>query len=167
MMILILFLLRWVQFHVLFPVRLWDTYSGNCLRTVQDHFRCGILSCTFHPKNNNFVVTGNERGFLQVLNVSTGKFLSDSLVKTNGRVLSMCFDAVSNVLWIGNDAATLYSFLFDVLSSKFILVKQVHLSSKNVAITSISAMVCHIFSLSCSMGQCSRTIDGFILRLIA
>ncbi|GAU99312.1 hypothetical protein RvY_10336 [Ramazzottius varieornatus] len=121
-------------------VRLWDTYSGHCLRSVTDHFRCGILSCTFHPKNNNFVVTGNDRGFLQVLNVSTGKFLSESLVKTNGRVLSMCFDAVSNVLWIGNDNATLYSFLFDVLSSKFILIKQVHLSSKNVAITSISAL---------------------------
>ena len=86
------------------------------------------------------MVTGNDRGFLQVLNVSTGKFLSESLVKTNGRVLSMCFDAVSNVLWIGNDNATLYSFLFDVLSSKFILIKQVHLSSKNVAITSISSL---------------------------
>ncbi|XP_055340629.1 WD repeat-containing protein 13-like [Paramacrobiotus metropolitanus] len=121
-------------------VRLWDTYNATCLRTVHDHFRCGILSCTFHPRNNNFVVTGNERGFLQVLNVSTGKFLSESLVKTNGRVLCMCFDAVSSILWIGNDNATLFSFLFDVLSSKFILIKQIHLSSKNVAITSISAL---------------------------
>lgn len=53
--------------------RVWDVKSGSCLRTVTDPQRARVLSCAFQPLNNNVVATGNEKGFINIFNVSTGK----------------------------------------------------------------------------------------------
>jgi len=53
--------------------RYWDVKSGSCLRVVTDPQRARVLSCAFQPLNNNVVATGNEKGFINIFNVSTGK----------------------------------------------------------------------------------------------
>ena len=40
---------------------------------MTDPQRAKVLSCAFQPLNNNVVATGNEKGFINIFNVSTGK----------------------------------------------------------------------------------------------
>lgn len=42
------------------------------------------LCCCFHPSNNNFIAVGNNRGILQIYNVSTGKALKVDIRLTDG-----------------------------------------------------------------------------------
>lgn len=37
-------------------IRLWNSFSGKCLRVVQDQMNAEVLSCIFQPANNNMVI---------------------------------------------------------------------------------------------------------------
>uniref|UniRef100_A0A915K458 Uncharacterized protein n=1 Tax=Romanomermis culicivorax TaxID=13658 RepID=A0A915K458_ROMCU len=54
-------------------LRLWDPNDGKCKRIIDDN--SPVLCCLFQPINNNLVVTGNLKGLVQVMNISTGKYL--------------------------------------------------------------------------------------------
>ncbi|CAN8008421.1 unnamed protein product, partial [Ixodes pacificus] len=99
-------------------VKLWDATSGGCVRTVPDPGGAAILSCLFQPANNNMVVTGNNKGLVQVLNVSTGIYLKASLSQTTGCVLCMTFDPTGKLLWAGDDRGYIVSYLFDLATGK-------------------------------------------------
>lgn len=43
------------------------------MRVIEDLPTTENLCCCFHPSNNNFIAVGNNRGILQIYNVSTGK----------------------------------------------------------------------------------------------
>lgn len=47
--------------------------------------------------------TGNGRGLVQVLNISTGIYPRGGACKMGGRVLSLAFEASGQMLWAGND----------------------------------------------------------------
>uniref|UniRef100_T1JHG3 Uncharacterized protein n=1 Tax=Strigamia maritima TaxID=126957 RepID=T1JHG3_STRMM len=95
-------------------IRLWETQTGTCLRTVVDNTPSPVYSCTFQPLNNNMIVTGNQKGLVQVLNISTGIYCKDGLVKMSGKVLALTFDSSGKILWAGDDKGTIMSFLYDL-----------------------------------------------------
>lgn len=39
-----------------YSIRLWDSFSGKCLRVVHDEFNSEVLCCVFQPANNNMVI---------------------------------------------------------------------------------------------------------------
>ena len=46
-------------------VRLWNSYSGKCLRVVQDESNSEVLCCIFQPANNNMIIVS----FFNIKNV--------------------------------------------------------------------------------------------------
>ncbi|XP_011496857.1 PREDICTED: WD repeat-containing protein 13-like isoform X2 [Ceratosolen solmsi marchali] len=95
-------------------VRLWLVQSHskvNCLRVVYDLLRAENLCCAFAPSNNNIVLTGNSRGLLQILNISTGKYTRGGTVKIGGKITSLtCEESGGSLVWIGNDRGIIVSF---------------------------------------------------------
>ncbi|XP_071507787.1 WD repeat-containing protein 13-like [Diadema antillarum] len=98
--------------------RLWVVSSGSCARTVTDPQQSPLLSCCFQPLNNNMVVTGNARGGVQVLNVSTGKPTKGGQGKLTGQVLCLTFDDTGALLWGGDDKGVISSFQYDMATGK-------------------------------------------------
>ncbi|XP_072044638.1 WD repeat-containing protein 13-like [Amphiura filiformis] len=97
---------------------LWYVSSGKCVRTVKDTDNAALRVCRFQPINNNMIVTGNSKGHVQVLNVSTGKAAKGGQGKLAGQVCSLAFDDGGSVLWAGDDRGAIMSFLFDVATGK-------------------------------------------------
>jgi len=56
-------------------IRIWQISKGKCMRVIENTPGIENLCCCFHPSNNNFIAVGNNRGILQIYNVSTGKAL--------------------------------------------------------------------------------------------
>ncbi len=56
-------------------IRIWQISNGKCMRVIESTPGTENLCCCFHPSNNNFIAVGNNRGILQIYNVSTGKAL--------------------------------------------------------------------------------------------
>lgn len=119
-------------------IRLWDASLGACIRVVDDPLGAPVNCCAFQPLNNNMVVTGNSRGMVQVLNVSTGIYLKGGSSKTVGSVLSIIFDSSGKLLWTGDDRGYIVSFLFDLLSGRLTKGKRIVVSENN-PITCLSA----------------------------
>ncbi|CAH1389303.1 unnamed protein product [Nezara viridula] len=113
---------------------LWNTTNGICIRAVRDIVPSQLFSCLFNPVNNNFVVAGNAKGQVEVLNISTGKKNSNVM---GGRVLSLAFDSTGSLLWAGNDEGIIMSFLFDIKSGKMTKRRRMFLGN-NASITSIN-----------------------------
>lgn len=100
-------------------VRLWATSSGKCLRVVDDSTSSPVYACVFQPMNNNILVTGNGKGLVQVLNVSTGIYAKGGLAKMPGKVMALVFDMGGGyILWAGDDKGNIISFLFDLPSGR-------------------------------------------------
>ncbi|XP_014289725.1 WD repeat-containing protein 13 [Halyomorpha halys] len=113
---------------------LWSATNGVCIRAVRDIVPSQLFSCIFNPVNNNFVVAGNSKGQVEVLNISTGKKNSNVM---GGRVLSLAFDSTGSLLWAGNDEGVIMSFLFDIKSGKMTKRRRMYLGN-NASITSIN-----------------------------
>ncbi|KAK7590372.1 hypothetical protein V9T40_001985 [Parthenolecanium corni] len=92
---------------------LWNVASAKCIRQVQGPSSVSLLSCLFHPVNNNIVVAGNEAGLLMVLNVSTGIYPRGGSSKIGGQILSLTFDANGQLLWAGTDKGVITSLTCD------------------------------------------------------
>jgi WD40 repeat protein len=60
-------------------IRIWQISNGKCMRVIESTPGTENLCCCFHPSNNNFIAVGNNRGILQIYNVSTGKALKVGL----------------------------------------------------------------------------------------
>ena len=72
-------------------LRLWQLHSDlklECLRVLTDPMAAEVLSCAFVPANNNLVITGNAQGYLQIVNISTGKYTREGTSKMGGKVRS-------------------------------------------------------------------------------
>ncbi|XP_054718052.1 WD repeat-containing protein 13-like [Uloborus diversus] len=119
-------------------VRLWDTALGICIRIVEDPFSASVQCCAFQPFNNNMVVIGNNKGMVQVLNVSTGIYLKGGSSKTSGSILSIVFDSSGKLLWVGDDKGYIVSYLFDLHTGRLTKGKKI-LVAENCAITCLSA----------------------------
>lgn len=119
-------------------VRLWDAKTGACVRTVPDPAGASIYSCVFQPANNNMVVTGNEKGLVQVLNISTGIYLKGGSSTTTGCVLCLTFEPTGKLLWAGDDRGYIVSYLFDLPTGKLTKGKRM-MVAENCPITCLSA----------------------------
>ncbi|XP_014246981.1 WD repeat-containing protein 13-like [Cimex lectularius] len=112
----------------------WNTSNYKCIRSVRDSVPTELLSCLFHPVNNNIVVAGNIKGQVEVLNISTGIKLRNNV---GGKVLSLAFDSSGNSLWAGNDLGYIMSFYFNVNSGKLNKHKRIFVGV-SAAITNIN-----------------------------
>ncbi|XP_073986617.1 WD repeat-containing protein 13-like [Rhodnius prolixus] len=112
----------------------WNTSTHNCIRSVKDVVQAELLSCLFHPVNNNFVVAGNAKGQVEVLNISTGIKQRSNI---GGRILSLAFDSNGKILWAGNDQGHISSFSFDIKCGKLSKCRKIFLGT-SAAITSIN-----------------------------
>uniref|UniRef100_A0A914V5Q2 WD repeat domain 13 n=1 Tax=Plectus sambesii TaxID=2011161 RepID=A0A914V5Q2_9BILA len=117
-------------------VRVWDPNSGECVRMIDDI--APVLCCVFEPLNNNLVVTGNERGMIQVLNISTGKQIKSGSCRSNGAALCLCCESNGRILWVGDDKGYIFSFLMDLMSGKLVKGRRI-LVCQNHPITSLCA----------------------------
>lgn len=95
-------------------VRVWSVSDAICLRTLTDQNNAEILCCIFQPVNNNLVVTGNNKGAVRIINVSTGRQLKDGECRIGGRVMSLASDTHGKVLWAGNDKGEIISLVCEV-----------------------------------------------------
>lgn len=89
-------------------IKLWKVNDFSCLRTLKDPNNAQILCCIFQPNNNNLILTGNNRGELRIVNVSTGLFLKN-ICKIGGSILSLTSDTSGKILWTGNDRGEIIS----------------------------------------------------------
>lgn len=67
-------------------VRIWQSSKGKCMRVIENNPGSENLCCCFHPSNNNFIAAGNDRGILQIYNVSTGKPLKVNAKKNSHQI---------------------------------------------------------------------------------
>ncbi|XP_067140482.1 WD repeat-containing protein 13-like [Centruroides vittatus] len=119
-------------------VRLWDAAKGTCIRTVNDPDNASVYCVVFQPLNNNMVVTGNCKGLVQVLNISTGIYLKGGSSKTTGGVLSLVFDLSGKLLWAADNRGYIVSYIFDFPSGRLTKGRRM-LVVENCPITSLSA----------------------------
>jgi len=94
--------------------RVWNTSSGQNIRVLPDTYGTPVLSCHFMPLNNNMIVTGNQKGFVQVFNMSTGKCTKGGVAKALGPVRALEFDTSGIVLWSGDDKGSVFAFSLDM-----------------------------------------------------
>ena len=94
---------------------LWDLKSRKQLRHVQVGVAgVHILFCRFLPQNNNLVVCVLSSGFVNIINISTGKFVIDgSGSPVLGASLCCEISPQGNLLWVGNDRGQIESFKLD------------------------------------------------------
>eukprot|EP00112_Aurelia_sp_Birch-Aquarium-sp1_P007521 Seg1820.2 transcript_id=Seg1820.2/GoldUCD/mRNA.D3Y31 product="WD repeat-containing protein 13" protein_id=Seg1820.2/GoldUCD/D3Y31 len=90
--------------------RVWNSSSGQNARVLPDTYGTPVLSCHFMPLNNNMVITGNQKGYVQVFNVSTGKCMKGGSVKALGPVRALEFDTSGSTLWSGDDKGSVFAF---------------------------------------------------------
>lgn len=70
-------------------LRLWRVQTDSppvCLRVVGNRLSCEVLCCAFVPANNNLVVAGTAKGYLRLLNVSTGIYTPGGSCAIGGKV---------------------------------------------------------------------------------
>ncbi|KAL5018934.1 hypothetical protein ScPMuIL_004656 [Solemya velum] len=118
--------------------RLWDVAAGSCMRVIEDGTNAELLSCLFHPLNNNMFVIGNSKSSIQLMNVSTGKGYKAGCSKVIGKVLALAFDPSGRILWSGDDKGYMFSFLVDVASGKLTKTRRISVCEGH-PVTSISA----------------------------
>ena len=120
-------------------IRLWGAATGCCLRTIEDPYSWSVMTCAFHPFNNNMIVTANCKGLLQVLNVSTGIYTKGSTFNTGEHncILCLCFDTTGQTLWVGDSKGFIWTFHFELKSCRLVLVNRVMVVA-GCPITSIS-----------------------------
>ncbi|XP_065065547.1 WD repeat-containing protein 13-like [Rhopilema esculentum] len=95
--------------------RVWDSSSGQNVRVLPDTYDAAVLSCRFVPLNNNIIVTGNKKGYVQVFNMSTGKCAKGGSAKALGPVRALEFDTSGNILWSGDDKGSVFAFSINML----------------------------------------------------
>ncbi|XP_060067146.1 WD repeat-containing protein 13-like [Ylistrum balloti] len=118
--------------------RLWDVAAGKCMRVINDNTGAELLCCVFQPLNNNMFVTGNSKGQVQMMNVSTGKGNKGGSSKVTGKAMALAFDTTGRILWAGDDKGSIFSFTVDVATGKLTKTRRITVSDGS-AITSISS----------------------------
>eukprot|EP00794_Sanderia_malayensis_P008926 gene8926-9878_t len=116
--------------------RVWNSTSGQTIRILPDTYGSAVLSCHFVPMNNNMIVTGNQKGYVQVFNMSTGKCAKGGSAKVLGPVRALEFDGSGNILWSGDDKGSIFSFAVNVTGK----LQRTHrfIIAENCPITSLS-----------------------------
>ncbi|XP_065162354.1 WD repeat-containing protein 13-like [Atheta coriaria] len=94
-------------------LRMWDSASGKCLRTIQDPNEAQLLCCIFQQMNNNLVIVGNSIGQMRVVNISTGIFTPNKCI-VGGNVLSLASQTNGKIVWAGNDRGEIVSTICDI-----------------------------------------------------
>ncbi|XP_015768230.1 PREDICTED: WD repeat-containing protein 13-like [Acropora digitifera] len=112
--------------------RVWDPASGQCVRVVNDSHSFGMTACRFQPLNNNMLLTGNQKGHLNVFNMSTGKSFKGGSAKVSAGVKSLAFDSSGVLVWVGDEKGSIYSFCFNVASGRLHKTKRELLSYGSV-----------------------------------
>ncbi|GAB6020699.1 WD repeat-containing protein 13 [Chamberlinius hualienensis] len=118
-------------------IRLWDTQTSSCLRVVHDDFKGQFLCCSFQPMNNNMIVASNNKGSVQVVNISTGIYIRNGSYKISGKALCLAFDSSGKILWTGDNKGIITTFHYDIATGKLTKGKRFH-TKEEAPITSIS-----------------------------
>lgn len=118
--------------------QIWDSNTGQNIRVIKDNSGCPVNACRFMPLNNNLIVTGNEKGYIQVFNMSTGKCTKDGSSKGTAAIRCLEFDPSGTLLWAGDDKGVLLSFSFNVMNGKLTKSRKIPIGD-NCGITSLSA----------------------------
>jgi len=80
-------------------VRVWDRNTGQCHRLIKDAGVCQC--CCLNPVSENLFLIADNKGYIKMLNISTGK--SVLRVKAFANITSMQFDAIGNFLFAADD----------------------------------------------------------------
>lgn len=118
--------------------QIWETNTGQNIRIIKDNYGCSVNACRFMPLNNNLIITGNQKGIIQVFNVSTGKCTKDGVSKGFAAIRCLEFDPSGTLLWAGDDKGVLASFAFNIMNGKLIKNRKISIG-ENCMITSLSA----------------------------
>lgn len=86
-------------------VRIWDAEKGHCIRVVYDNSE--QLCIRFHPVNNNFLLVGNAKGELNVINFSTGRQLCKLSLESN--ITSIDTDHTGHIVFAGDAQGRIHS----------------------------------------------------------
>jgi len=118
--------------------RIWDANTGQNIRILNDQFNCAVIACRFTPMNNNLIVTGNQKGIVQVYNMSTGKCIKGGIAKGTASIKCLEFDPSGSLLWTGDEKGVVTSYLFNIMTGKLTRGKRIMIK-ENHCVTSISA----------------------------
>lgn len=85
------------------------------------------------------VIIGNEKGYLNVLNVSTGMSMPAGSVRvnTNCKIQCMTLDNDGKIVWVGDSKGFISSFSFDLTTGSLTRLTKC-IASKDASITSLS-----------------------------
>ncbi|KAH7297762.1 hypothetical protein KP509_25G011200 [Ceratopteris richardii] len=86
-------------------VRIWDVEKEHCVRIVYD--KAEQLCVRFHPVNNNFLVLGNAKKEMSVINFSTGRSLCRISLESNVTAIDM--DHTGHVVFAGDAQGCVHS----------------------------------------------------------
>lgn len=87
-------------------VRMWDRKTGLPVRTMKE---VG-MSCCLNPTNDNLVLISDNKGYIKVINLSTGK--SVLRVKALANVTCMQFDSLGHYLFAGDEKGFVQVFKY-------------------------------------------------------
>lgn len=114
-------------------IRLWDTSSGKCIRSLTE--KTAATCIMFHPMNGNVFVAGFAGGLVLIYNLSTGKV--SNTIKIGKPVTAICMSALGDYLFVSDADCKVHMYSFD----KRTRVSSTRLSNKKLFISSINYTV--------------------------
>ena len=77
-------------------IRVWDTVSGNCVKTLKGHTK---FVCSLAFRDDGLLASGSADGSIKLWNSETGKCLSTLSIKEGDEdVSSLAFDKNNGML---------------------------------------------------------------------
>ncbi|XP_037964679.2 WD repeat-containing protein 13 [Plutella xylostella] len=90
---------------------LWAAPAARRLRRVPDPRGRALHAIAFQPSNNNMVIAGNDRGMVQVVNISTGIYPRGGSSVLGGIVTSIACESSGRMFWAANDKGLIVSYV--------------------------------------------------------
>lgn len=104
--------IKWIQMNnqivssALDSVRVWDRKTGNTIKILKEN----SLSLCLHPTIDSIFLISDNKGYVKVINIATGK--SVLRVKALANITCMQFDTLGQYLFAGDDKGFIEIFKY-------------------------------------------------------
>ncbi|KAL6046075.1 WD repeat-containing protein 13 [Balamuthia mandrillaris] len=99
-------------------VRVWSVETRKQVRSIISDDASACRACRFHPLNTNLFVFGTNKGFVNAVNLSTGKTIQQLNIRN--AVTSLEFETTGTTLFVGDAKGFVHIFRYNFSSGAFL-----------------------------------------------
>jgi WD40 repeat protein len=139
-------------------IRIWERKTGLPVKMLKE---TGVTSC-LHPVNSAIYLVSDNKGYIKVYNVSTGK--SIHRVKALASILCMQFDTLGQYLFAGDEKGNIEIFKYTKENGNFQLLTKTAIGKPVVSLSFKSVYINQQFSPSIIVNCRDNTIKMFTMK---